>query len=393
MKFFKLSFILFLAFGLVIGCTSKDDEANEASKDSTKTEDNEKKEKTDSKIENPIHVTVSTFAGTGLPGAKDGSKMTSNYSFPYGITEGDDGTLYISELRGNRIRLIDSEGTVSTFAGDPSLTDEYGKSTGGLRDGAGNQAMFYEPKGIAADSEGNLYIADSQNGVIRKISADGTVSTIASGLNHPADLIVKDNGNLIVSETLNHRIIELSNEGEQSIIAGGGYKQDEQGNVGGLKDGQGKQAQFNEPSAIALGTDGTLYVCDTGNQRIRAIDPQGNVTTIAGTGSEQLPGSPYIQGGYIDGSLTEARFNFPKGIAVADDGTIFVADTYNHVIRAISLEEEQVITVAGNGDHGLQNGDAKNATFDGPHEILFTNGQLLVVDQWNHLIRTIRFEQ
>src|SRR5690349_9179616 len=211
---------------------------------------------------------------------------------------------------------------VTTIGGDGSPI---------VRDG--RQSGFSDPFGVAIAEDGTIYVADAGEGNrIRKISPDGSVTTLAGG-----------------SE--------------------------------GFADGTGTSASFNTPSALALGPDGNLYVADTGNNRIRKITPAGQVSTVAGDGTA----------GYIDGPAAKAQFNGPIGLSVSGDGDIYVADTYNDVIRMITTEGE-VTTIAGGGTPGFADGEQKVALFDTPSGIIATDSSLIVADTGNRCLRKVSAE-
>ena len=200
-----------------------------------------------------------------------------------------------------------------------------------LRDG--KQSGFSDPFGVAVAKDGTVYVADAgESNRIRKISPDGNVTTLAGG-----------------SE--------------------------------GYADGVGPAASFNTPSALALGPDGNLFVADTGNNRIRKITPEGQVTTLAGDGTA----------GYVDGPAGKAQFNGPIGLAVSDGGDVYVADTYNDVIRMVTTEG-QVTTIAGAGTPGYADGEQKAALFDTPCGIVIVNNTLIVADTGNDRLRRVSAE-
>jgi len=212
---------------------------------------------------------VSTVAGDGSPAFRDATKSApSAFSDPFGIAINDDGVIFIADAgNSNRIRKLMPDGSVTTVAG----------SVEGYADGPGMQAAFNTPSGLALDSEGNLFVADTGNNRIRKISPAGLVST----------------------------------------VAGDG--------TAGYVDGPGTEAQFNGPIGVAVDTKGHIYVADTYNDRIRKISYDGVVTTVAGAGL-----------GYADGLAGSALFDTPCGIVVSPDGTLIVADTGNHRLRKIA---------------------------------------------------------
>lgn len=340
-----------------------------------------------------INTLVSLYSGAGLPGYKDGEQLEAMYLEPFGLVEDSEGIIYISDTKNHLIRAIDTNGNVSTLAGAPSdETDEYGDPSGSHQDGPAALAQFNEPRGLALAEDGRLYVADSQNGAIRIIhpGEDRQVETLLNNLRFPTDIVIDEEGNLLISETLAHRIIRVDLDGNYTILAGGGYDTASEWLEGGYADGQGENAQFNEPTGLALDSNGTLYVADSANQRIRAIDLDGGVTTIAGGGTTFIAETSYYTGNHADGTLEEARFHFPYGLALGADHLLYVSDTYNHVIRTLDLRAEEVRTIAGLGRRGSAIGSGAEAAFDTPSSIIVTkDGLLLVTDSWNHSIRQI----
>ncbi len=215
----------------------------------------------------------------------------------------------------------------------------------GFADGRGKEASFYYPEGVAVDLEGTVYVADTKNHSIRKITQNGEVSTIAGSSEHayvdgigkearfysPSSIVIDSNGFVFVSDTMNHIIRKVSPDGKVTTFAGSGKK--------GFVDGQGKSAKFYRPNGLALDQNGNFYVVDTGNHAIRKIDSQGLVSTIAGGTM-----------GYVDGIITSAKFSSPQGLAIDKQGNLYVADTENHVLRKISIDGT-VSTIAGCGNN------------------------------------------
>lgn len=229
---------------------------------------------------------VTTVAGDGSP---------TTLADPFGIAVGEDGTAYITDAGdSNRIQKISPDGTITTLAGGSE----------GFADGVGPQASFNTPSALAIDPDGNLYVADTSNNRIRKITPEGVVTT----------------------------------------VAGDG--------TAGYADGPATQARFNGPLGIAVNADGTLYVADTYNDRIRKISTDGQVTTVAGAG----------QPGYADGAAATSLFDTPCGVVVASDGSVIVADTGNRQLRRITADGN-VSTVQANTDLSRPTGLA--ATHDG----------------------------
>lgn len=338
----------------------------------------------------PGGTQVSTYAGTGNVGSKNAIRLNAEFSFPFSAVESQNGNIYVSDTNNHLIRMIKPNGSVSTYAGRTTELDDYGMPMGGLVNGKSTTSMFNAPRGLAIDTYGNLYVADSGNGAIRKITAQGVVSTLIQGLSLPSELVFSEKGTLYVSETMKHRILEVKMNGSYQVIAGGNYQVEGGYLLGDLADGNAEEAKFNEPVGLALGANGNIYVADSGNQRIRLISADRNVTTLAGSSTDIINDTTYIKGGYKDGSTETATFNFPTGITIGLEGKIYVADSYNHAIRVIT--NGQVSTLAGKGIHGKQNGYLEQAQFDGLSNLRFLkNGNLLVVDQLNNLLRLIVF--
>ncbi len=322
---------------------------------------------------------------TGTFGYQDGPAGEAQFRFP-SYAAYHYGTIYISDTQNHRIRAILKDGTVKTVAGSATELNMYGLPGGGNRDGIALFAQFNQPKGIAIASDGTIYIADSGNDAVRVV-ANGQVSTLIENLHGPTDIVIHPEGYLIVSDTLNHRILKVHQDGTYELMAGGGYQEDNGWLLGAYGDGQGAQAQFNEPTGLTVSFDGTVYVADTGNQRIRAISSGGQVTTIAGSETAYIEGTTYYQGGFRDGDVREATFNFPQGIEIGLDYTLYIADTFNHRIRKIT-KDGTVSTLAGDERHGRVNGYEKDARFDGPTDlVLIDHDRLVIVDHWNHAIR------
>ncbi|MGH8027892.1 MAG: gluconolaconase, partial [Pseudoxanthomonas sp.] len=208
-------------------------------------------------------------AGDGVRGMRNGPVALARFDDPYGVAITEDGTLYVADAGdNNRIRRVGADGTVTTLAGFAE----------GFADGDGTAARFDTPSGLALDRAGNLYVADTGNHAIRKITPLGMVST----------------------------------------VAGTG--------VAGFRDGAATQAQFNGPIGVAVDAHGNVYVADTYNDRIRKIDPQGQVSTLAGG---ERPGN-------LDGIGAAARFDTPTALAVDAQGIVWVADTRNNAIRRVA---------------------------------------------------------
>jgi len=352
------------------------------------------------------------MAGSGVFDEFDGPAERAEFRHPAGVLVLGDGSVLAADSDNHRIRLI-RDGEVSVFAGIPvsAVFDEAGLPAGALNDGPAELALFWNPAGLAADKAGNVYVADANNHAIRKISPSGEVATLAGNgvlghrdgpggealFHYPTDVAVDDEGNVYVADTLNHAIRKITPQGEVTTLNALSARSVEvyEGVVapaGGYADGPLTEALFNEPSGLAIDAKGNLYVSDTGNQRIRYIDfAAGTVTTVAG-GGELEANALYVEGAYADGPAAEARFNGPKGIAAAPDGGLFIADSLNHAVRY--LKDGRVHTVAGHpgGSHGHRNGFDEEALLNYPADVAIdASGDLIVADMLNNRIRKIEF--
>ncbi|HIC89749.1 MAG TPA: hypothetical protein EYP04_10170 [Anaerolineae bacterium] len=329
-----------------------------------------------------VGVTLTLAGGEG--GYAEGNGTEARFSSPSSVVVDASGNVYVADAGNHRIRRIAPDGVVTTLAGNGEA---------GTKDGKGTEAEFGTPGGLTLDAAGNLYVADTvvqdpHPLHIRKVTPDGEVTTIAgtsSGyvdgpvdqaqFRSPADVTVDEAGNLYVADTNNHRIRRISAEGQVTTFAG----KPGSGFAAGYADGPAADARFNKPQGIAVDQKGNVYVADTGNQRIRVITPDGQVRTLAGTG----------EAGYADGPASSARFNYPMGIAVDAKGNVYVADSANHRIRKIA-PDGIVSTVAGSGQGGYADGLNAQAQFRLPTDVAVgPDGALYVADSGNHRIRKV----
>ncbi len=280
------------------------------------------------KIRKVSGSTITTVAGSGTSGySGDKAAATSAELFnPAGVAVDSIGNIYIADTYNHVIREVVT-GATATAAGVAAgdIITFAGTNTGGYSGdgGAANLAELAFPTGVAVDSAGNVYIADSANNVIREVSG-GNIHTIVGGssttmqLNDPETVAVDASGNLYISEQSGYRISKFS-DGNLTVIAGNGY-------IGYSGDnGPAVDAELDEPSAIALDSKGYLYICDTDNSRIRKISPNGIITTIAGDGILAYGGD--------GGPATSAHLYFPRGIVVDPSGNVYFSDTSNYIVR------------------------------------------------------------
>lgn len=331
-------------------------------------------------VTSPVHfvtnrVTVSTLAGTGQPGATDGAGASAEFNHPNGGFVDDPGNVYIADSANHRIRKVTPQGDVSTVAGT---------GVPGYLDGVASQAMFNQPLGVCGDAQGNLWVADTGNSRIRRIDASGMVSTVAgcglSGYADGANLEARFDfpNDLVADDQGNLYVTEFNNHTVRQIV--GGMVSTWVGNgTAGYVDGSPRDARLNQPGGIARDGQGNLYVSEWGGQRIRKINPSGAVSTVAGDGFA----------GYLDGPAAQARFRNPDGLVVDAAGWIYVADNGNQAIRRIS-PDGWVETVAGMGAIGYADGPGANAQFASPSGIgMDTAGNLYVADWGNQRVRQV----
>ena len=321
-------------------------------------------------------VDVTTLAGSGSEGSEDGNSTSASFNYPNGIAVDNSGNIYVADYNNHLIRKIDSSGNIITLAGS---------GTQGSENGNGTSASFNNPTGIAVDNDGNVYVADKGSYLIRKIDSSGNVTTLAgsggygstngngtsASFKYPSGVAVDNSGNVYVADTANHLIRKIDSSGNVTTIAGSGTQ--------GSENGNGTSASFDRPNGVAVDISGNVYVADTDNHLIRKIDTSGNVTTIAGSGDY----------GSVDGNSTSASFNVPSGVAVDSSGNVYVADSNNHQIRKID-SNGNVTTIAGSGSFGSVNGNGTFASFNSPKGIAVDNsGNLYVADSTNNLIRKL----
>ena len=272
---------------------------------------------------------VTTLAGFyGSVDAVDGPGPFARFSSPAAVAVAPDGNLYVADRTNQTIRKVTRAGTVSTFAGLANAI--------GFTDGTGSAARFSAPQGVAVDAAGTVYVADTNNHTIRTITPGGVVTTLAglAGANGSADgtgnaarftgprgIAFDSAGTLYVADTGNHAIRKIAPGGAVTTLAG-------LGGTSGNTDGTGSAARFNQPRGIAVDSAGTVYVTDANNNTIRKITPAGVVTTLAGAAG---------QFGWANGTGSAARFAGPSGIAWdLVTGSLYVADTGSSTIRQVT---------------------------------------------------------
>lgn len=282
---------------------------------------------------------VSTLAGSGTQGQINATGTLASFNQPTGIAVDASGNVYVGDSGNDRVRLITPAGVVTTLAGSDST---------GYTDGPGATAAFFHPEGVAVDKSGNVYVADSGNGLVRKVAPNGTVSTFAGNsigttaanvFNNPTGVAIDGSGSVFVANFINNNILKITAGGVVNVFAGSG--------TAGADNGQDTTATFSFPNSVAIDADNNVYVADGVNNLIRKITSNGLVSTFAGSGIA----------GAVDSTGTNASFNGPSGLAVDATGNVYVADTNNNLIRKIT-PDGIVTTVAGSGESGAKNGQA-----------------------------------
>lgn len=336
---------------------------------------------------------VTTVAGSpSLPGMVDGPGSAARFAKPAGLSVDPAGNVIVADLGNRRVRRVSPAGEVTTLAGG---------AAGGV-DGTGSAAGFLGVCGGAVDPAGNVYLADTYQHTIRKVSPAGVVTTLAGSpgvwgsadgnasaarFNSPLGVALDAGGNLYVADSENHTIRKVTPSGDVGTLAGkAGHP--------GAEDGPGSAARFSQPAAVVLDADGNVVVADAVAQTIRKVLPSGSVTTLAGKA---------YQAGSEDGTGSAARFwlDFQdfvdpevfdlhsRGLAADGSGNVYVADFHNHTIRKVTREGVVTTVVGAAGDYGSKDGAGSDARLRYPAGLAAdARGNLWIADTGNHNVRT-----
>jgi sugar lactone lactonase YvrE len=361
--------------------------------------------------------TIQTVAGSGTDPAGtsdygyegDGGPATgAKMRYPYDAVIAPDGTFYISDNWNQVIRKVDPQGIITTYAGTPGQGGFAGDG------GPATQALFYYPRGLALDAQGNLFVADDHNNRIRRIDAlTGIITTVVgsgakgaepngdggpaaqASLEYPFDVKVAPDGTLYVADTYKHRVRKVDPQTKIiTTVAGiGSYGFSGDG-------GPATRAELNQPFGIALGPEGLLYIADTANSRIRRVNADGTITTVAGGGLRPSQGFPLSElpegwpgelvGDY--GPATEATLANPYAVDFDTQGRMLISDTYHVRIRRVE-SDGTIATVAGNGKRFFtgDGGPATQAALHGPFGIATdAQGSLFIAQTGSHRIRKVQ---
>jgi sugar lactone lactonase YvrE len=311
---------------------------------------------------------VSTFAGSGEKGFKDGTGTAASFNSPIGIAIDANENLFVSEELNNAIRKVTPDGKVSTIAGTGNTGSDNGKGTA---------SSFFHPSGIAVDKTGNLYIADYANNLIRKIDPSGNVTTLAgnglprfnngigtaASFSGPTDVVVDENGNVYVADFGNDAVRKITSGGIVSTLAT-----------------VSKNPGYQYLEGVDLDKNNNLYVTSTSDYQVKMLTPGGVISSIAGSGLS----------GHVNGQGAQASFKFISGVAVDKNDNIYVTDA--NLIRKID-PSGSVTDLAGSETVGANDGSAASATFNRPLGIVIDKeGDIYIADTGNNLIRKISFK-
>jgi uncharacterized protein (TIGR03437 family) len=378
--------------------------------------------------------TISTVAGTGVQGfsGDGGAAAEAELSSPRGVMVDASGNVFIADSGNYRVREVTADGVINTVVGGGSIFPGNGvlatkaslflpsaltlDADGNLYIAAGwiqkispdgmisivsgnglysfsgdggpaTRAQLFAPSDVAIDGSGDLFIADSGNCVVRKVTTDGTITTVAGSsridnfgfsgdggpatnalLAEPSSVAVDEIGNLFIADTQNNRIRKVSQNGIITTVAGNGF-----GAYSG-DHGPATKASLNYPSGIAVDRSGNLFITDYANNSVRKVSNDGIITTVAGNGSQGFSGD--------GGPATSAQLFLPRAVAVDENGNLFISDTVNARVRKVSLDGI-ITTVAGNGavDYSGEGGLATSSSIHGPAGLAVdSNGNLFVAE-------------
>jgi sugar lactone lactonase YvrE len=336
---------------------------------------------------------INTIAGDSAYGfSGDGGAATAaELYYPMGIALDGSGNLYIADEQNNRIRKVNTAGIISTIAGNGNR----GYSGDG---GAATAAELNYPTGVAVDGSGNVYIADEGNNRIREVNTSGIMSTIAGNdsegysgdggaataaeLYAPGGIEVDDTGNIYIGDTFNNRIRKITATGIISTIAGNGYGAPSSGGFSG-DGGAATSAELYTPIGVAVDGSGNVYIADEGNSRIRQVTAAGVISTIAGDSTYGYSGD--------GGAATAAELGYPTGVALDSSGNVYIADWWNSRIRKVNTKGI-ISTIAGDSVVGYSGdgGAATDAEINHPFGILVDiSSNIYIGDCWNYRIRKV----
>jgi sugar lactone lactonase YvrE len=340
-----------------------------------------------------VNGTISLIAGNSRPGfsGDGGPAVNAQLNAPTGVAVDKNGNVYISDSLNNRVRLVNAKGIISTFAGSGGI----GQPTNFGDGGPAVQAYIHLPGGLALDSSGDLFIADTGDNTVRKVTPDGNIAAFAGNglpsytgdagpavtaeLHSPEDVAVDSSGNVYIADTGNAYIRKVTTDGNINFIAG-------DGSIGYFGDnGLATSAGLIEPYGLAIDAAGNIYIAERADGRIRQINTKGNIYTIVGNGSLGISGD--------GGSPTSAMLNLPTSVAIDASGNLYIADSLNNRVRLVTKSGTgNISTVAGNGNFSYS-GDGFAATaaqLYAPQAVAVDGkGNFYIADAGNNVVREV----
>jgi sugar lactone lactonase YvrE len=321
-----------------------------------------------------------TLAGVG-GGSVNAPGAAARFEGPSAVAVDASGNIYVADTVNDTVRKISTGGAVTTLAGSAGLA--------GNANGTGPTARFNAPSGIAVDSFGNVYVADTGNNTIRKVTPSGAVTVLAgtagttgnsngngssAKFNTPTGLAIDGSGKIYVADTGNNALRQVTASGSVTTLVGST-------GIAGSTDGMALLASFSSPQGVAVDNAGIVYVADTGNNTLRVYTPStGAVSTLAGTAGVS---------GSVDGTGPSASFDAPTGVATNNTGDIFVSDAANNTIREVSLAGAVTTLAGAPGNPGSKDGTGAGAQFNGPLGLAEGLGGVYVADSANDTVRLV----
>jgi sugar lactone lactonase YvrE len=330
---------------------------------------------------------ITTVAGTGIPGfsGDGGPGARAQIAGPGAVAVGADGVVYVGDTRNRRVRRIDAAGVITTLAGSGPFYPGDGLQA--------TEASLLDPRMARRGRDGAVYIADASNNRIRRIGRDGVISTVAGNgvqgyrgddgkateaeLDYPTGIAFGLDGTLYIADSDNNRVRAVR-DGVIRTVAG----MDRGGSAG--DGGRADQAELDDPVSVEVGADGAIYIAEEAGHRIRRVGVHGIITTVAGTGEAGYSGD--------DGPATAARLNGPADIHVGADGALYISDRLNFRLRRVDPNNGTITTVAGNGTQGASGdgGRAVEAQLSGPYSAVTTaNRTVFIADDSSHRVRRV----
>ncbi|MHB8519486.1 MAG: NHL domain-containing protein [Limisphaerales bacterium] len=343
-----------------------------------------------------VNGIITTVAGNGLPGysGDGGPAIHASLSSLDGVAVDASGNLFIADTANNRIRKVGTNGIITTVAGGGTHVP--------LGTAATNATLSH-PAGVAVDAWGNLFIADAGSGDVYKVDTNGIINSVNAGtfgefLNAPSGVAVDARGNVFIADTGNRSVLHVDTNGIITTVAGNGSS-------GFSGDGGAATNASLGPYGVAVDASGNLFMADRNNHRIRKVDTNGIITTVAGNGAtyDNWESEGYFSGD--GGAATNASLDYPSGVAVDAWGNLFIADSGNNRIRRVDVNGV-ITTVAGNGPNGNgpahdgtggpkgffsgDDGAATNASLDYPSGVAVdASGNLFIADYYNNRVREV----